>query len=469
MLDQSIRTAILKLHERGMSLRKIAKALKVSRGAVKRVLESGTVEVPPIERDEKAEHYRDRIQELYAQCKGNLVRVHEELLAEGCEISYQGLTAFCRRHQLGKKPKPRAGRYHFKPGEEMQHDTSPHQVKLGGKTRLAQCASLVFCYSRVKFVQYYPHFDRFHCKLFLSDALRYFGYSCGRCMIDNTHVVVLKGTGATMVPVPEMAAFGEQHGGFEFVAHEKGDANRSAHVERRFHHVENNFLPKREASDWYDLNRQAIAWCDKDDAKHRSRLKASPQELFAQEIPHLKALPDWVPEVYQLHHRIVGIEGYVTVHTNLYSVPLNVPVGRQVEVRETRDRVDVYLGPRIVASHERVWNRIGKRVTHPGHRQRRKRCAQDVGPEEKTLLELAPELASYVTQLKKRGRGSSTLALRKLLAMVRDYPRDPLLAALAQAEHYGLFDMERVERMVLKRIAGDYFLLPDDATGGPSE
>jgi hypothetical protein len=31
-------------------------------------------------------------------------------------------------------------------------------------------------------------------------------------MIDNTHVVGLRGTGRHMVPVPEMAAFGERFG-----------------------------------------------------------------------------------------------------------------------------------------------------------------------------------------------------------------------------------------------------------------
>ena len=46
-------------------------------------------------------------------------------------------------------------------------------------------------------------------------------------MIDNTHVVVLHGTGSQMVPVPEMAAFAERFG-FRFEAHERGDANRSA-------------------------------------------------------------------------------------------------------------------------------------------------------------------------------------------------------------------------------------------------
>jgi hypothetical protein len=78
MLDEATRAAILRLREEGHGTRTIARVLHLSRGAVKRVCNDGAREVPRLERDEKAEPYRDQILELYASCKGNLVRVHEE-------------------------------------------------------------------------------------------------------------------------------------------------------------------------------------------------------------------------------------------------------------------------------------------------------------------------------------------------------------------------------------------------------
>jgi hypothetical protein len=81
-------------------------------------------------------------------------------------------------------------------------------------------------------------------------------------MIDNTHVVVASGSGATMVPAPEMAAFAERYG-FEFKAHEKGDANRSARVEAPFYRIQRGFLKGSEFTDWRDLNRRAREKCDK--------------------------------------------------------------------------------------------------------------------------------------------------------------------------------------------------------------
>jgi transposase len=116
-------------------------------------------------------------------------------VASGAAFSYQALTAFCRRHGLIEPPQQPAGHYEFLPGEEAQHDTSPHEVELAGKKRRVQTASAVLCYSRMLFFQIYPTFQRFDCKVFLTEALRYFAGSPTRVMIDNTHVVVLRGTG----------------------------------------------------------------------------------------------------------------------------------------------------------------------------------------------------------------------------------------------------------------------------------
>jgi transposase len=469
MLDQSLRTAILELHKKGASVRSISDALGVSRDAVSDVIESGSAEVPHLERPELAEPWRDEILAQYASCKGNLVRVHEEVERQGAELSYPALTAFCRRHGIGQEPKEPAGRYDFAPGEEMQHDTSPHRVTIGGVEKPIQIASLVLCFSRMIFIQIYACFTRFECKVFLTEALQYFGGAAARAMIDNTHVVVLKGTGPSMVPVPEMAAFAERFG-FQFVAHEVGDANRSARVEGPFNWAQKNFLPGRTFEDWDDINRKARVWCDEKNAAHSDKLHASRRELFVAEQHRLKPLPIWIPEVYVLHHRIVDAEGYVNVRRTRYSAPYQL-IGRNVEVRELKDRVDVYVGPRLVASHKRVVDPIDKRITDPSHRPPRGQGRHKKGPlpEESELLQAQPKLASYLPRLKKHASGRGTLALRRLLKMVRDYPEAPFLTAVIRAEQYGLFDLDRLERMVLKQIATDYFVFPDEEEGDDEE
>ena len=394
MLSQNQRTTILELSGQGVSRHEIARVLKISRGTVKKVLRSGQSAVPLMERAEKCEPYRQQILELLSSCKGNLVRVLEELSAQGANLSYPALTAYCRRHGIGQAPVAPAGRYHFSPGEELQHDTSPHQVKLGGKLRKVQTASAVLCYSRMLFFQMYPTFQRFDCKVFLSEALRYFNGSPARVMIDNTHVVVLRGTGRAMVPVPEMAAFASRYG-FQFAAHELGDANRSARVERPFAFIENNFLAGRSFADWQDANRQARQWCDRVNATYKKHLHAVPRELFAIEQQHLHPLPVWVPEVYRLHERVVDVEGYVTVNTNRYSVPVDW-IGRRVEVRETRDKIEIQLDARHLITHRRLEDAEHRHIMLAEHRPPRGVKRPDPHPEEAQILKLVPEIASYV-------------------------------------------------------------------------
>ena len=464
MLSQNQRTTILELAGQGVSRHEIARVLQISRGTVKKVLRSGHAAAPVMERAEKCEPYRQQILELLSSCKGNLVRVLEELAAQGANLSYSALTAWRRRHGIGQAPVAPAGRYHFSPGEECQHDTSPHEVELAGKRRKVQTASAVLCYSRMLFFQMYPTFQRFDCKVFLTEALRYFNGATARVMIDNTHVVVLRGTGRAMAPVPEMAAFAERYG-FQFAAHELGDANRSARVERPFWFIERNFLAGRRFADWQDANRQARQWCDRVNATYKKHLRAVPRELFVIEQQHLRPLPVWVPEVYRLHERVVDVEGYVTVNTNRYSVPVDW-IGRRVEVRETREKVEIQLDARHLITHRRVAEAERRHVMLAEHRPPRGARRPDPHPEEAQILKVAPEIAGYVAALKKNSRKLVVLALRQLLRLVREYPREPLVAAVAEAERYGLYDLDRVERMILRRIARDYFLLNNDPEGG---
>src|SRR5438552_17563919 len=464
MLSQSQRTAILELHDQGISKREIARVLNVSRLSVRKVLRSKSLALPVLVRPEKAEAYRIQILELLASHKGNLVRVHEELVSRGADVSYPALTAFCRRHGIAQEPKVAAGQYHFEPGEELQHDTSPHETEIAGKKRSIQTASAVLCYSRMVFFQCYPTFQRFDCKVFLTEALRYFAGATERVMIDNTHVVVLRGTGAAMIPVPEMEAFGERFG-FRFAAHERGDANRSARVERPFDFIDHNFLAGRTFSSWEDLNQQARQWCDRVNSTYKKHIRAVPRELFAVERLHLKPLPVWIPEVYRLHQRTVDVEGYVSVNSNRYSVPVSW-IGRRVEVRETRDKIDIELDARHIVTHERAVTPLQQRVTLAAHRPPRGEGVKrsDPHPEAKAIVEAAPETALYVAALKQKSRKVVALALRQLLRLLREYPREPFLAAVQEAARYGLYDLDRLERMIMRRVARDYFLLLDPDT-----
>ena len=180
---------------------------------------------------------------------------------------------------------------------------------------------------------------------------------------------------------------------------------------------------------------------------------------------HLKPLPAWIPEVYRLHQRTVDVEGYVSVNSIRYSVPV-AWIGHRVEVRETRDKIEIEMDARHIVTHARAVTPLSQR----DHSRRAsaaawgRRQARDPHPEEKAIVEAAPETALYVAALKQKSRKVVALALRQLLRLLREYPREPFLAAVQEAARYGLYDLDRLERMILRRVARDYFLLLDPDT-----
>jgi transposase len=462
MLDRETRAVILRLRAEGHGVLPIARALRVSPNSVRKVLEEDTAEVPLLERPSLAQPHQERIVELYASCQGNLVRVQEELSAEGVLIPYSTLTGFCRREGIGVKPKKRSGRYDFEPGEEMQHDSSPHKVVVGGKSVLLQCASLVLCFSRMLFAQAYTTFNRFYCKVLLTEAIsRFFKGAAKRCMVDNTSVVIASGTGKNAIAAPEMKAFADRFG-FAFEAHEKGDANRSARVEGPFYYIERNFYPGRTFQDLADLNRQLGEWCARKSNRFLRELQARPIELYQIERPRLEPLPIYIPEVYDLHSRIVNLEGDIQLHTNRYSVPDEL-LGRRVQVKESIDKVRVYHGQRLVAEHGRQPEGARARVIDKKHRTAGRRPPKNGGtpvlPEEKILRAAAPELDRLVEMLRQDVLGKPLWRIRRLYRFYLDYPTEALCKAAGRALQYGLTDLERIERMTLRNVAGDYFRL----------
>lgn len=402
------------------------------------------------------------IEPLFQRCRGNVMRLQELLSDEHhIEVAYSTLTRVVRQAGL-RTPTRRAGAYHFEPGQEMQHDTSPHRVILGGKSITAQCAALVLAYSRRLFMQYYPRFTRFEAKWFLTEALRFMDGACPTCTIDNTSVIVASGSGPNAQIAPEMAAFGNVFG-VTFRPHTVGHADRKARVERPFAYVEGNFLAGRTFQDWSALNQQARAWCEQvANAKPKRALGMSPEAAYVMEKPPLIPLPPYLPPVYQSYFRVVDVEAYVTLDTNRYSVPERL-IAQTVEVLKYPDRVRVLYQHNHVADHPRLIGRRDGTITAPGHHQplAKERAYRGPAAAEQPLMGHSEPLDRYVIELKQRAAGRGVARLRRLLNLKRTYPPDAFEAAIEQALHYGLYDLGRLEHLILERVAGDFFQLGD--------
>ncbi len=466
MTPAEIRNTVHTLQAQGHSLREISRLLALSRNTVRRILRQ-----PGRTVDQAApcdEATLARLKAAFERARGNVVRVQELLADDGLDVRYSTLTRWVREAALRAPPR-RAGEYDFAPGQEMQHDTSPHRVVfakagMADKIVTAQCAGLVLAYSRRLFMQYYPRFTRFEAKTFLLEAARFMDGVCPVCVIDNTSVLLAAGSGADAVIAPEMLAFARTLG-FRFRAHRVGHPDRKGRIERPFAYIEGNFLAARTFEGFDDLNRQAVAWCrDVANQKPRRALGMSPEAAYVIEKPHLKPLPDALPPVYELLERVVDLHGYVSVDTNRYSVPERF-VGQSVAVYKLPAEIHVCRKDSTIAVHQRLIGQRDARSCLPEHHSIPVRENRGTAREETLLRGHHPSLDRYAAALKQRGNGWGRRALRRLIGMKRTYPSGPFIAAIEQALQYGMFDLGRLEALILKQVAGDFFALDTGEDG----
>jgi len=240
--------------------------------------------------------------------------------------------------------------------------------------------------------------------------------------------------------------------------------NAKAGVERSFLYVENNFLPGRTFTDWQDLNAQARAWCIQvANQKLKRSLGMSPEAAYVMEKHYLQTLPPYIPAVYQTLYRVVDVEGYVHVDTNRYSIPERL-IAKEVEIHKLWDRIEIFWKQQKVAEHERLIDKRETRSTLQGHHLplHRQRAHQGPCKEQRDLQGHSEPLDRYVEELKKRSSGRGMRQMRKLLSLKHTYPANPFLQAVEQALHYGMYDLSRLEQIILSHVAGDFFNIQED-------
>jgi transposase len=459
MKSKEISDSVRTLRAQGRSLHEITRLLRLSRNTVRRILRAPAT--PRVAGSAQAA-VQQRLEDVYARAQGNAVRMAQILASEyDMQLPYSTLTRWVRQAELRAAPK-RSGEYHFAAGQEMQHDTSPHRLMIGGKTLTAQCAALSLAYSRRLFVRYYLRFTRLEAKHFLLQAAQFMDGTCPRCVIDNTSVMVVGGAGADAVFAPEMEAFAATLG-FKFMAHRINDPNRKARIERPFFYVQTNFLPGRSFADLDDVNAQALRWCiEVTNAKPKRSLGQSPEAAYALEWAALRRLPAVLPPVYEVLERVVDLYGFVSVDTVRYSVPERL-VGKTVTVYKHYERVEIHHRGAVVASHDRVIGERDVRRTLPGHHTMAQRAPREPALAEQLLRGEHEVLQRYASALKlHHHHGRGVRALHRLVQIKRTYPREPFLAAVEQALKFGLFDLTRLEHLVLRHVAGDFFALGND-------
>lgn len=460
MITADKRKAVFLLHQEGVSKRAIARQLRLSRNAVRQIIAQFGQMPPPI-RAPQVVLDPDLLRQLHQECAGYAQRIAEKLREEhGIAIKYSTLTRQLRALGITGSSSARCQRVPDEPGAEMQHDTSPFKLLVGSERLRLQASMLYLRYSKRRYLQFYPLFDRFHMKCFLHLALMHWGHAPRICVIDNTNLARWHGLGANAVMVPEMEAFARDYG-FKFLCHAPRHSDRKAGEERSFLTVETNFVPGRTFTSLEDLNRQALAWStERMEQRPQGKADLIPAQAFEHERQFLTQLPRHLPAPYQLLGRSVDEYGFVAVDGNYYEVP---GTGRgQIRVLRYLHHVVLCQDRRPVIEYAlRPWGVSNQIVRAPGQpaRYRPRHLQISSHEEEKRLRALAPEVAAYVDFI----LGSPGLLrhrfLRRLWACHQRWGTALFGRTIARAHRYRITSLEILERIALLLL--DDTVLPD--------
>jgi hypothetical protein len=450
MIDADVRNAIYQLHLAGAPLRDISRQFRVSRNSVRQIIRKQGV-MPHTVRKDKIQIDPELLRRLYDECEGWVQRMHEKLVEEEkIQVSYPTLTRLVRELDLGHPPSARCDHVPDEPGVEMQHDTTVYQVKLAEQPTRVIASLLYLRYSKRRYLKFYRVFNRFAMKCFLHEALMHWGYAAARCIIDNTNLARLRGSGKLAVIVPEMASFAERYG-FSFRCHEIGHSNRKAGNERSFWTVETSFLPGRRFESLEDLNRQAYEWATVR-MHHRPVRKTGliPAQAFEHERRYLIELSPHLPAPYYPHERGTDEYGYLSFQGNYYWVPGSKR--EDVKVLEYADHLKLYQHRVCVAQYplpaDGVKNARFRPEGQPAPRHQPRRHRQGSQLEEKRLRALGPEVAAYVDYvLATPGIMQRHRFLRGLLALSLQVPPAVFLQTLERALRYRVVDLPTVQRI----------------------
>lgn len=449
MIDPGVRNAIYQLHLAGRPVREISRQLKVNRNTVRTVIRQQGVTSRKARKD-KIQIDPDLLSRLYHECDGWIERVHEKLVEEqGVQVSYSTLTRILRERDLGNGTSDRCQRVPDEPGAEMQHDTSVYQLKLSGQSTRLVASLLYLRYSKRRYLKFYRVFDRFAMKCFLHEALVFWGYSAWQCIIDNTNLARLRGSGKQAVIVPEMASFAERYG-FHFVCHELGHSNRKAGEERSFWTVETNFFPGRGFDSLEDLNRQAFQWATVR-MHHRPASKTGliSAKAFEHERSYLTKLAAHLPAPYCTADRGTDQYGYVSFEANYYWVPGSKC--EDVKLLRYADHLEIYQHHACVAKYplppDGVKNGRYSPEGQPAPRhmpQNRKNASEQ---EAKRLRAMSAGVAAYVDYVLETPGIQRHRFLRELFALSQKTTPSVFLEAVARALRYRIVHLETLERI----------------------
>ena len=378
----------------------------------------------------------------------------QQVLQRLRELGFMGGATIVKVYVARIRPRLRPAylKLEFAPGECAQVDWGSFgTIGVGSTRRRLSFFVMVLCFSRRMYLEFtvsqtMEFFLACHEHAFVA-----FGGVPARVMVDNLKSAVLQRlAGSAPVFNPKYADFA-RHWGFQISACNPRAGNEKGRVENAVGYVKKNLLAGLELPDFAALQPLAQAWVD---TVANVRLHAAthqrPIERFAEEAGKLGALNPNGYDLAGIHHLRASPTCRVALDANHYSVPPHL-AGCPLVLEAWPDRVCVYHGQQLVASHPRCFDRH-RDIEDPDHA--RALLARRASAREQRLmvqfLALSPRASAYAQGLQAK-RANPRGHIRRIVALAEIYGREATARAIDDGLELEAFSAEYVANILAAR------------------
>ena len=439
------------MSQEGFKIRRIARALKLSRESVQRYLDNPNPPRPVVVRTSKLDPFKDEIQRLLEQ---DPLVSGAVLLQRLRSQSYTGGRSILGEYLQQIRPKKKRAylRFESPPGEQFQIDWGHFGSLTYGQTpRKLYCLAVIEAHSRMLYAEFTHSQKQETLHQGLLNAFRFFQGTPREIVTDNMLTAVLEREGSL---IRYNEAFLEFLRPFRIVPkachpyqpHEKGKIEKGG-----IHYLRHNFWPLRTFTDLVDINRQLCHWLDTQaNCRLHSTTGERPLDRFRPEA--LQSLPEFVPDCREILSLKVHTDFAIRFDNNFYSVP-PWAIGKTVMVKADHQTVTIYHQEKTLATHTRCWQKK-QRIELPAHREAafKRRPQEWLSVEVSSFISLGEEAKTFLEGLSHTGQPIKK-NLVKLLALKDRFGTPALIQALKRAMIHKAYGAHYVENILHQEMA----------------
>lgn len=364
--------AMMRLHDLGWGIKRIARELGCSKHTVKGYLRrGGWISCRHPARRQVLGELKDWLAARFRQHRGNADVVRQELQqVQGVAVSLRTVERAVRPWRQELEAEARATvRFETAPGQQLQIDFGTTAVWIGEEWVRLRLFVATLGYSRRTFVTVFSHERQSAWFEGLERAFRYFGGVPEEVLLDNPRALVNDHDRATRVVVfnERLLAFA-RYWGFRPRACAPCRARTKGKDERGVGYVKHHAIAGRRFASWSELEAHLSTWRRTvADIRVPGTTGQQPLERFQRaEAGALRPLGGRPPfqlvrEVSRRVHPDSGVE----LDTNSYSVPWRL-IGEAVTVHVSDAQVRIFHGGIEVAHHPYCEGRR-QRCLEPAH------------------------------------------------------------------------------------------------------